>query len=217
MEDRFDLRLQPPGHHRLGDSVRDRRHARASSSHRRAVSVSPPPSPEAESSDPEDIRFQILYRLFFRSFSNSSIVTHPPPAHPDSPSPSRYASHTSRFEISNDLPDDFSLSTATPPGPTLRLIDRTQPQMTRPLGSTPTAPAGASPLLRAGPPARPATVLSPSRFQPLGRLPLATHRPAVSRHAFPRSVREQQTRLTSPTCRTPPGQYSGHPPGSSRD
>jgi hypothetical protein len=29
---------------------------------------------------------------------------------------------------------------------------------------------------------------------------------AVSGHAFPRSAREQQTGLTSPTCRTPPGQ-----------
>jgi len=29
-------------------------------------------------------------------------------------------------------------------------------------------------------------------------------------------MQEQQTGLTSPTCRTPPGQKSGHPPGSSR-
>src|SRR5258708_23970562 len=43
--------------------------------------------------------------------------------------------------------------------------------MTRPLGSTPIT--GISQLLRAGPPARPATVLSPSRFRPLGMLPLA--------------------------------------------
>ena len=36
--------------------------------------------------------------------------------------------------------------------------------------------------------------------------------PALS----PRSVQEQQTGLTSPTCRTPPGQSAVHPPGSSR-
>jgi hypothetical protein len=38
----------------------------------------------------------------------------------------------------------------------------------------------------------------------------------VSRRAFPRSMQEPQTGLTSPTCRTPPGQKSGHPPDSSR-
>jgi hypothetical protein len=32
---------------------------------------------------------------------------------------------------------------------------------------------------------------------------------AVPEHAFPRSVRERQIRLTSPTCRTPPGQSAG--------
>ena len=36
--------------------------------------------------------------------------------------------------------------------------------------------------------------------------------PALS----PRSVQKPQTGLTSPTCRTPPGQKSGHPPDSSR-
>ena len=41
---------------------------------RRAASGSPPPAPEAESSDPEHIRFQILYRLFFRSASNAAKV-----------------------------------------------------------------------------------------------------------------------------------------------
>jgi hypothetical protein len=38
----------------------------------------------------------------------------------------------------------------------------------------------------------------------------------VSRHAFPRSLRKPQTRLTPPSCRTPPGQSADHPPGSSR-
>ena len=90
--------------------------------------------------------------------------------------------------------------------------------MTRPLGSTPPRPAGASRLLRAGPPAHPATVLTALRFSRLaGSLsPSATRRTAVSGHAFPRSMHEQQTGLTSPTCRTPPGQKHGHPPDSSR-
>jgi hypothetical protein len=55
----------------------------------------------------------------------------------------------------------------------------------------------------------------PSRLQPLGNS-LSPSSTAVSRRAFPRSVQEQQTGLTSPTCRTPPGQKSGHPPDSSR-
>lgn len=32
------------------------------------------------------------------------------------------------------------------------------------------------------------------------------HRDAVSWHVFPRSAQEQQIRITSPPCRTPPGQ-----------
>ena len=38
----------------------------------------------------------------------------------------------------------------------------------------------------------------------------------MSGRAFPRSMQKPQTGLTSPTCRTPPGQNSGHPPDSSR-
>jgi hypothetical protein len=82
--------------------------------------------------------------------------------------------------------------------------------MSRPLRSTPIT--GASPLLRAGPPARAATVLSTSRFRPVGALPLApplTRDRAVSAHAFPRSTRKPQTGLTPPARRTPPGQSAG--------
>ena len=90
--------------------------------------------------------------------------------------------------------------------------------MTRPLGSTPTAPSrgfAATTSRSAGTPrdgthclhgfSRSAT---PSRHPPSWT--------AVSRRAFPRSVQKPQTGLTSPTCRTPPGQNSGHPPDSSR-
>ncbi len=45
--------------------------------------------------------------------------------------------------------------------------------MTRPLRSTPITRA--SPLLRAGPPAHPASVLDPFRGPPVGTLPLPTH------------------------------------------
>src|SRR5215218_10332166 len=71
------------------------------------------------------------------------------------------------------------------PGPTAPVDQTNQPQMTRPLRSTPIT--GASPLLRAGPPAR------RQRRQ----------------RAFPCSMREPQTRLMPPLCRTPPGQSSG--------
>src|SRR4030095_3742527 len=56
----------------------------------------------------------------------------------------------------------------------------------------------------------------PCGFRPLGALPLTAPRAVVSGCAFPRSVQEQQTRLTSPSCRTPSGQEAGTrqtPPG----
>ena len=39
----------------------------------------------------------------------------------------------------------------------------------------------------------------------------------MSGHAFSCSARKPQTRLTSSTCRTPPGQKAAHSPGLSRD
>src|SRR4029450_8904750 len=73
---------------------------------------------------------------------------------------------------------------------TVAPVDQTnQPQMTRPLRSTPIT--GASPLLRAGPPGR--------------------HR--RRQRAFPCSMREPQTRLMPPLWRTPPGHASRTPPG----
>ena len=90
--------------------------------------------------------------------------------------------------------------------------------MTRPLRSTSTAPSRGFPTTtsRSASASRDGTHCL--AVQPLGRLPLAIHltRTAVSGHAFPRSVQEQQTGLTSPTCRTPPGQSAVLPPGSSR-
>ncbi len=80
--------------------------------------------------------------------------------------------------------------------------------MVWPLRSTPIT--GASPLLRASPPTHPASVLNTSQFLLLGALPLTTpNGAAVSGWAFPRSMQPQQTRLASPSCRTPPGQSAG--------
>jgi hypothetical protein len=50
------------------------------------------------------------------------------------------------------------------------------------------------------------------RVQPARETPSRRPQPAgavVPGHAFPRSMQEQQIRLTSPTCRTPPGQSAG--------
>ena len=79
--------------------------------------------------------------------------------------------------------------------------------MVWPLRSTPIT--GASALLRASPPTHPASVLGTSQFLLLGDLPLPATRAGVSGRAFPRSVQQQQTRLASPSCRTPPGQSAG--------
>ena len=55
-------------------------------------------------------------------------------------------------------------------------------------------------------------------MSPLGTLPLPwPPDQGVSGHAFSCSARKPQTRLTSSTCRTPPGQKTAHPPGLSRD
>ena len=81
--------------------------------------------------------------------------------------------YTSHFEISNGFADDFSSFMQLLPGPRPRLTGQTQPQTTRPLRSTPIT--GASPLLRAGPPARPATVLNfPPGYSRLREPPHAT-------------------------------------------
>jgi len=89
--------------------------------------------------------------------------------------------------------------------------------MTRPLRSTPIT--GASPLLRAGPPASAATVLNASRFLPPDALPVAVRRNgrAVSALAFPRSMQKPQTGLAPPSCRAPPGQSTGTRQAPSRD
>ena len=157
---------------------------------------------------PDDIRFQILYRVVLQIGleAGDGLTVHPwraliclhlPEGLPDLP-----LRNIKRLALR------LQLAHAAPPRPTARLTGRTQPRTTLPLGSAPVT--GASQLLRAGPPARPATVLSPSRFRPLGRLPLtALTRAAVSSRAFSRSTQTQQTRLTSPLRRTPPGQSAG--------
>src|SRR5262249_37543911 len=129
------------------------------------------------------------------------------------------AFHTSTFEMSNGLPDDFCLSTRLLLG-AAQLLERTQPRTTRPLRSTPIT--GASSLLRAGPPACPrdGTHVPTDTRSPAAcvALPLAAHwSAAVSGHAFSRPAGEQQTGLTPPSTPDTAWPIDGHPPGSSRD
>src|SRR5260370_30997980 len=83
---------------------------------------------------PEDIRFKILYRLFLRSDSKSSMDRPSTPAAPLFSLTLLYASHTSRLGISNDLP--FGPDLPTRFLPQHRLVARAnKPQMSRPLPS----------------------------------------------------------------------------------
>ncbi|MDQ1023163.1 hypothetical protein QF035_000745 [Streptomyces umbrinus] len=91
----------------------------------------------------------------------------------------------------------------------------TQSRTTRPLRSTPIT--GASSLLRAGPPAGPASVLDPSRCPPLGALPLARRHAADSVGAclllFHAEAADRAHVAYMPDTTWP---INGHPPGSSR-
>src|SRR5688500_17121078 len=101
-----------------------------------------------------------------------------------------------------------------------RLIDRTF-LISRPLGSTAT-PASSGFTATTGRSASERRVGTQClRCLPLARSLSRPWRPttpvAISTLAFSRSVQEPQTRLTPPPRRAPPGQSSGHPPGSSRE
>jgi hypothetical protein len=117
--------------------------------------------------DPDDMRFHSLYRLPRRSASNRSIVAPSAPAAPPFSFTFSHASHTSRFGISCVLPCNIgSVMRFIPPG-----WPHSSTRATQPLGSTritrlrsyygPVRQRASSP------------VLSPSRFPPLGVLPLA--------------------------------------------
>src|SRR3954469_6469754 len=65
---------------------------------------------------PDDIRIQILSRLFFRSFSKSATDCPSTPAAPLLAATRLYASHTSCFGIWNGLLDGPDLPTRLLPG-----------------------------------------------------------------------------------------------------
>src|SRR5262252_5062209 len=110
---------------------------------------------------PEDILFQIRYKLFSRSASNSSMDCRSTPAAPFFALTLLYASHTSLFEMSNDLSFGSDLPTRVLPDQ-VRLFARTKPRMSQPLRSV--SITQSSSLLRAGPPALPQRYSTPHGF-----------------------------------------------------
>src|SRR5258707_8992719 len=81
--------------------------------------------------------------------------------------------------------------------------------MTRPLGSTPTAPSRdftATTSRSVGTPRDGTHCLTGTTDSATPSRHPHDRWTAVSGRAFPRSVQKPQTGLTSPTCRTPPGQ-----------
>jgi hypothetical protein len=121
------------------------------------------------------------------------------------------ASQTSRLGILNG----FASST----GSSRFQLARGQGRTTQPLRSSPIT--GPSSLLRAAPPLRPASVLSPSRLEPLAACPFTSS--DVTQHRFSRSVRKpgRASRRLYAGCRSSSIRASpelipeeGSPPGS---
>src|SRR5674536_316279 len=104
------------------------------------------------------------------SGSNCSIVTPSAPAAPPFLFTFNHASHTRCLGMSCVLPCNFGSLMRFLPHRLITLVHLVDPAPSLP---SPLRYAGGSQLLRASPPARPASVLSPSRIPPLGVLPLA--------------------------------------------
>ena len=109
----------------------------------------------------------------------------------------------------------FQLVHAIPPG-ALRLTGRIKPRTTRPIRSA--LVARASPLLRTGPPARPATVLGPLRFRRSVNSPPDGPRKGTGQYQerlllFHAEAADRARVIYRPDTAWP---VSGYPPGSSR-
>jgi len=215
MEDRFGPRLDHPRHHRLRHPIPDRRHAQDSRApamrlrdldrthRRREVGARGEPVP-----DLVQVVLQIGLELRDRHRVHAGRALVRLDLLP--------RLQTARFEISNGLPGAFNLSMRFLPEH-FRLTGRIKPRTTRPLRSAPVTEA--SPLLRTGPPARPATVLGPFAVQPPGVLPAG--RPpgwgpasAGTRLLLFRAEAADRARVACMPDTTWP--VSGYPPGSSR-
>ena len=222
MKPRFHHRLQLHGHHRLRDPVRDRRHAQHSDpttmrlgdlhrpDRRREVGSRAHPIP-----DLVEVVLQIGLELveILTVHSRRSLVGRDlPPRLPDHQLGNRKrlvlralaccfaSSQDSSAPVERiDIPDQ--------PAPSLHPHPSEQ-ELHHYYG--PVRQRASRPVLNASGFRR--------RHAPSRRPSVLTRRPGrpVSTLAFSRSVPEPQTRLTPPSRRAPPGQSSGHPPGSSR-
>src|SRR5450759_3649613 len=108
--------------------------------------------------------------MSFNLCSNCSIVTPSAPAAPPFLFTFNHASHTRCLGMSCVLPCNFGSLMRFHPFRLITFVHQDDPAPSLP---SPLRYAGGSQLLRASPPARPASVLSPSRIPPLGVLPLA--------------------------------------------
>jgi hypothetical protein len=176
---------------------------------RRAAWVSPPLSPEAGSSCPNSSDSRSDTDCSSDPSRTPRASPHPLPVHPDwlsladrPPRPPTWRSRTA-----------FLTTSARPSSSSRTLVWLTE----RTNATDDPAPSlhphrAQQELHRYYEPVRqrtPDRYSIPRGVSPLGTLPLAPDQGAVPGHAFSRSMREQQTRLTSPTCRTPPGQSAG--------
>jgi hypothetical protein len=164
MKDRLHLGLQIQVGDRLGDPVRDGGHAEHSNSssapprylnrsdRRRHVAPRGQPIPE-------------LVGVPRRFLSNAWIDSSSTPSAPRLALTLRHASQTSRLEIANGLPSGFGSLTGS--SRTIA-VDQPASQDDQPPSLHPHYRA--SQLPRGCPPLCPASLLSPSRFQPLGVL-----------------------------------------------
>ena len=171
MKDRLRPGFQRQRHHRLRDPVGHGRHPEDPVSHRHCGLGISTAFTGGGKYVPDDIRFQILYRLFLRSASN---VRDGLPVHPGG----TLVGPDSLVRLPHQL---LRISqTACPLNLTCPLVSSqdnvpvaraNNSSMSRPLRSTPIT--GASPLLRAGPPARHRVGTQRLRFPPSATLPLA--------------------------------------------
>jgi hypothetical protein len=142
---------------------------------------------------------------------------HRPRRHRRSPLTPSHPCHTSCSGLATGLPSRPDMLTGPLPGQRPGRPGNHAPDEPAPFAPPPLT--GTSPLLRAGPPARAATVPGAARFLPLAALPPAAAPSRAQRqHApFPRS----RTPAADPARATgTPGTawpVDGHPPGSSRD
>src|ERR1700737_1178263 len=143
---------------------------------------------------PDDIRFQSLYRLFFKSASKSAIDCSSTPQPPALALTALKASYTSFFGMLNA----FAALTAFLLFPVVSTSAALCPS---PFAQHPIT--GPSLLLQAGPSQRVASVHSPRGFMPLVLLPFA------STPWFPRFRMRAQVRVTPSPRRSPPAQYPG--------